>query len=56
MKVSPCCNAPFVLLSSLNIKRCADCGKEYPWHLTGNQKSVLIEGLTAKNFETKYMY
>lgn len=36
------CNSnAIVLLSSLRIKKCGQCGKEYKWTLKKNQKPII---------------
>ena len=35
--LSICCIAQFTYLSSLNVKKCTNCDKEYPWTLKEGQ-------------------
>ncbi|MBE0434206.1 MAG: hypothetical protein IBX56_00170 [Methylomicrobium sp.] len=38
----PVCNCQAVTrYSSLNLKRCADCGHEWPWHLKPGQRPLV---------------
>ena len=38
--ISPCCQAPFLLFTSLNKKLCHGCGKWYEWKLDENQRPI----------------
>lgn len=41
----PHCNVGLIDLSSMNMRVCGGCHREYEWKLKPGQKSVLIEGL-----------
>ena len=39
-KYCPYCGGPVVMLSSIDVKLCADCKKELPWVLSENETSI----------------
>lgn len=41
MKACPKCAGPLVDLRSLNVRLCADCKSEYPWHLAPGQRPLI---------------
>lgn len=40
-RVCPSCGGPLALLSSINLKKCGDCAKEFPWNLDEGQKVII---------------
>lgn len=41
----PVCNVGLIDLSSMNMRVCGCCHREYEWKLKPGQKSVLIKGV-----------
>lgn len=49
-KFCPYCGGPVVMLSSIDVKLCADCKKELPWVLSENETSIFGDRIaTSKN-------
>lgn len=40
-KPCPVCGGPLVSLPSMNLRVCADCRREFDWHLSPGQKPLL---------------
>lgn len=49
----PNCGAGLIDLSSMNLRVCGCCHKEYEWKLEPGQKSVLIKGLKGLDEDKK---
>jgi len=51
-KYCPYCGGPVVMLSSIDVKLCADCKKELPWVLSENETSIFGDRVaTSKEVE-----